>query len=263
MRLFSEQEIGAILKRTAELAKQADASNPDGLSLEEIQQLAADAGLDPGLVARAAAELSVDAPRTGKKHFWGGPLTHSTDMQLDVPVDSETWESMLPAIRSSFGVAGVVSVREGTFEWTATSGENEKQAHVYVRRTPSGSRLHVFWSHELVALPFFIPTLMATILSIPILFEELHVGLLGIPLMVLIVGTAFMLGRFGVTSLGNRNIRKVDALAKDLVRIANESADRPDRLADETPRPVIQIDEIDDGERVETRTTEPRERRRE
>ena len=67
MRVFSEQEIGAILKRTAELSKEAagDRSSDAGLSLEEIQALAADAGLDTQLVSRAAAELT--APAAGSE----------------------------------------------------------------------------------------------------------------------------------------------------------------------------------------------------
>lgn len=223
MRLFSEQEIGAILKRTAELSKQADRGVQDGLSLEEIQQLAADAGLDPALVSRAAAEISSPGAGETKSDLFGGPLAYSTDVDLDIDVDEEAWESMLPAIRAAFNDPGTVSVREGTFEWTGTGGDNKK-AHVHIRKTASGTRLHVFWSQMAMAIPFFVPTFVSLFISLPIVFEELHLGPAGIPVIALIVGAMFMLSRFGVTTMRKHYIRKIDRLSKDLSMVAYEHA---------------------------------------
>ncbi len=224
MRLFSEQEIGAILKRTAELSKQADRSVQDGLSLEEIQQLAADAGLDPDLVARAAAEVSSPVAVKPRADLFGGPLAYATDVDLDIDVDEEAWESMLPAIRATFHDPGTVSVRDGTYEWTGTGGEGNKKAHVHIRKTASGTRLHVFWSQLPMAIPFFIPTLMATFISLPIVFEELSLGLAGIPVVAMVFAAMFMLSRFGVTTLRKHHIRKIDQLSNDLSMIAYEHA---------------------------------------
>ncbi len=99
MRLYSESEIGAILKRTAELSKDVDSQNADGLSLEELKQLASEAGLNPELVVRAATEFSLGTSFVEKPDIFGGPLSHSSEIELAVEIDQDTWESMLPVIR--------------------------------------------------------------------------------------------------------------------------------------------------------------------
>lgn len=62
---YSEKEVARIIKRAAELeSKQSEEyDSPDsgpGLSLDELSQIAIDAGLDPENVRRAAGELSPD-----------------------------------------------------------------------------------------------------------------------------------------------------------------------------------------------------------
>ncbi len=57
MKLYSEKEIGAILKRAAELSMSEVGSNAGGLSLEELQLIGREAGLDPDLILKAASEL--------------------------------------------------------------------------------------------------------------------------------------------------------------------------------------------------------------
>ena len=225
MRHFSEQEIGAILKRTAELSKQADRGVQDGLV---AWRRSSSSRLTPGWIRTL---LPAQRPRSRrplrqspKADLFGGPLAYSTDVDLDIDVDEEAWESMLPAIRNTFHDPGTVSVRDGTFEWTGTGGEGNKKAHVHIRKTPSGTRLHVFWSQLPMAIPFFIPTLMALFVSLPIVFEELHLGFAGIPVVALVVAAMFMLSRFGVTTMRKRYIGKIDRLSKDLSMIAYEHA---------------------------------------
>ena len=227
MRVFSEQEIGAILKRTAELSKEAagDRSSDAGLSLEEIQALAADAGLDPKLVSRAAAELTAPAAGSNKGKLFGGSLSYSVDSELGVPVDDDAWESMLPRIRAAFDDPGVVSTRNGVLEWTC-SGPETKKAQVSIRQTPAGSQLHVYWSNVTAAIPFFIPAFLAFILSFPIVFEELKLGLIGLPILLAVWAVAFFASSFAVSRVRAGKVKKIDSLVQDLTRIALESSVR-------------------------------------
>ena len=55
--LFDEREISAILKCAAEIQSADGPARTFGLSLAELQQLAAEAGIGPQSVAAAAAEL--------------------------------------------------------------------------------------------------------------------------------------------------------------------------------------------------------------
>ena len=225
MRLYSEKEIGAILKRTAELSKNTDIQNADGLSLEELKQLASEAGLNPDLVVRAASELSPGSSMVEKQTFYGGPLSHATETELNVEIDQDTWESMLPIIRAHFKDPGIVQTRPGAFEWTGSGGwESSGKAHVSLQKTNGGSRLHIFWSEVTSAVPFFIPTILALVLSPAILFEELAMGLEGIPIWAALVATIFFISRFGVMSMKKRHVQKLDMLGQELTQIALQSS---------------------------------------
>jgi hypothetical protein len=232
--LYNEREIGAILKRTAELSKRATPPNADGLTLQEIQSLAEEAGLDPVLVSRAAAELAVSPVAPAKRDLFGGPLAYSTDIDLGVEVDNETWEMMLSTIRAHFDDPGAVQSREGILEWTKGGMDFSKKAQVSIRKRNGGSRLSIFWSEKASAIPFFIPTMLSVILSLPILFEELELGLIGIPIYVAIVATFFTLSRLGVITAKKHHVKKIDGLGQELARIALErelSAPAAQRIA--------------------------------
>ncbi|MCZ6705279.1 MAG: hypothetical protein O6942_05205 [Bacteroidetes bacterium] len=220
MRLYNEKEIGAILKRTAELSKDADVENSDGLSLEELKQLASEAGLDPELVVRAATEFSVGSSKPEKGNFFGGPLSHSREIELDVEVDHDTWESMLPVIREHFKDPGIVQNRAGAFEWTRNRWDDGTKGHVSVQKIKGGSRLHVFWSETALGALLFSPTFLSLFFAPMILFKKMGLGLEGIPIWALIVATFFFLGRFGVMSIKKRNVLKIDELGKKLAQIA-------------------------------------------
>jgi len=69
MKLYNEKEIGAILKRAAELSQDESGTNAAGLSIEELQQVGSEAGLDPDMILRAAA-----GTETAKEFFRRPPL---------------------------------------------------------------------------------------------------------------------------------------------------------------------------------------------
>lgn len=220
MRLYDESEIGAILKRTAELSKDVEIQKADGLSLNELKQLASEAGLDPELVVRAATELSYGDSKTGKRDIFGGPLSHSMELDLDVEIDQDTWEQMLPAIRSYFKDPGIVQTRKGVFEWTCAGSFFTNKAHVSIHTVNGGSRLHIFWSELTSAIPFFIPTYLSLLLSPAILFESLGLGFEGVPIWAFIVASFFLLSRFGVSSMKKRHVQKLEVFGKELTQIA-------------------------------------------
>jgi hypothetical protein len=85
MKLYSEKEIGAILKRAAELSMSEAGSNAGGLSLEELQQIGREAGIDPDLILKAASELQNYAPRasgTSLVDQSGMPMTSYSKAKL-------------------------------------------------------------------------------------------------------------------------------------------------------------------------------------
>jgi hypothetical protein len=57
---FTDREIGLILRRAVELEEGSPSSglpSARGLTLSELQEIAKEAGIDPGMVGRAVAEI--------------------------------------------------------------------------------------------------------------------------------------------------------------------------------------------------------------
>src|SRR5437764_11565147 len=72
---FTEKQVSAILKRAAELqTARGDAADPAaGFSLAQLQQAAAELGIDPGFLEAAAAEMEKGRRPGGRDSFCGGP----------------------------------------------------------------------------------------------------------------------------------------------------------------------------------------------
>lgn len=227
MKLYNEKEIGAILKRAAELSMDEAGPNAAGLSIEELQQVGNEAGLDPDLILKAAAELQQTGPKRTKNLF-GGPVSYANDIVLDGEIDNATWEEMISAIRGTFKDPGVVSTREKVFEWTSQS-ETEK-AQVTALVANGKTKVTLFWANHVAAIPLFIPSIIGTIIALPISFEALELsGPVGLAFIMTVFMTLFMLGRFATGKLVDGQTTRLKQLETSLDLIASKKALRSAR----------------------------------
>ena len=227
MKLYNEKEIGAILKRAAELSLDETGPNAAGLSIEELQQVGSEAGLDPDLIIRAAAEMQQSVP-SRERNLFGGPISYNNDFVLEGEIDASTWEEMVSAIRSTFKDPGMVSTRESVFEWTSQS-ETEK-AQVTALVSNGKTKMTVYWTEPVIAVPLFIPSLIGTIISLPIVIESLEWS--GFPAAAVIISvflTLFSLGRFAVGRVVDKQVGKLKQLETSLDLIASKKALRTAR----------------------------------
>lgn len=117
-RLYDEKEIAAILRAAADESEDGTSGAEVGLSVDELAQIGAESGLDPAAIRRAATRMDAAPSRAvPSSSIWGGPVSHERTWTLDRELTSSEWELVLADIRRAFGIPGVVSVREGAFEW--------------------------------------------------------------------------------------------------------------------------------------------------
>ncbi|HSJ24752.1 MAG TPA: hypothetical protein VK929_08805 [Longimicrobiales bacterium] len=118
-RRYDEDEVREIFRRAAApgASRLPAPQEQHGLTLEEVQSIGREVGIDPATVARAAASLT--ASRTT-------PLQRSMGMPVGVgrmvplpraPTDRE-WEQLVAELRSTFGARGRVAVQGGLREWS-------------------------------------------------------------------------------------------------------------------------------------------------
>jgi hypothetical protein len=102
-RVYSDEEFAIILRTAAELSGRVEQPGVSaaGLTLAEMKSAAAQAGLDPALVERAARMLVPRVRATPFEMLVGGPLRHERQAQFPVKLDEENAARLLSAIRIS------------------------------------------------------------------------------------------------------------------------------------------------------------------
>ena len=114
---FTEEEAAAIFERAArsEVAVTRPAPS-EGMTLAELQDAGREAGLAPGLIARAAAELE-NTPASAGRRF-GLPVRVGHDVALPRPLTDAEWEQLVSDCRRTFDAKGVLR-QDGNFrEWS-------------------------------------------------------------------------------------------------------------------------------------------------
>lgn len=121
-RSYGEDEVAEILQRAAGLESQRKLERP-ALSLAEIEAIARDSGIDPGLVRRAARELE---QHRGEKSLGarlaGAPLQRVVEREVEGELGPEVHEVLAGELRAAFGgssmTMGQVSTVGRTLAWT-------------------------------------------------------------------------------------------------------------------------------------------------
>jgi hypothetical protein len=100
-RVYSDEEFALVLRTAAELASRAEQPgfSSHGLTLSEMKSAAAQAGLDPALVERAARLLVSRVKATPFERLIGGSLRHEHDARFSVKLDEHNAARLLSAVR--------------------------------------------------------------------------------------------------------------------------------------------------------------------
>jgi hypothetical protein len=114
---YSEREMALILKRAAELQEGAEGESTP-VSLNQIQEIAAEAGIGPAYVSEAAAELERPMPQVG---WLGAPTRFHDERKLDATLSRTAVGELVDAARSALGLHGEVQEVLDTVEWRARS----------------------------------------------------------------------------------------------------------------------------------------------
>ena len=145
-RYFDEREVARILQKATEPRKShgvATTSSGDGLTLEEVREIAAEAGIDPARVDEAARSLSTPVPvaRYSLDVFVGSPTAVQYEAELDIEIGEEERTEIVRLVRAALARQGVVGGQAGSLEWMDQDGFGGR--YVTVSPTRTGTRLEV------------------------------------------------------------------------------------------------------------------------
>lgn len=140
-RRYTDQEVALVIKRAAELQVQESErtdSGASGLSLTELEQVAREAGLDPALVRRAAADLDTRNSTAPHSRFLGAPSLITIERTISGEVSVDEYEPIVEELRRAFNDNGLISTLGRSLAWTSTpSGRGRHQGGRSVNVTVS------------------------------------------------------------------------------------------------------------------------------
>lgn len=145
-RVYSDEEFALILRKAAELASRVEspAASSAGLTLTEMKSAAAQAGLDPALIERAARMIATTAAASPLERLTGGPLRHNREVHFPVKLDEKGAALLLSAVRITAGVAGRQDVgHSSSLGMTWHDGGDPESLGITARPEPDGTTVSV------------------------------------------------------------------------------------------------------------------------
>jgi len=138
-RRYADNEVREIFS----LATTGDARDPalptdaDGLTLQELQRIGQEVGIEPARVASAAARLDARGKVAPVRRSFGLPVGVTRVVDLPrAPTDRE-WEQLVAQFRTTFGAQGKTTTSGGLRDWS------NGNLHVSIEPTAHGEQLRM------------------------------------------------------------------------------------------------------------------------
>jgi hypothetical protein len=269
MKLYNRKEVGAILRKATDNPSTDDSDTPIGLSINELQQIASEAGIDPQQIARAAAEIDVVSGKN-EQTLWGGPFSFNSQVLAEGEITVGQWEEMLISIRDFFQSKGEVTTRESVFEWSSPWGTTNS-AQVTALKDDGKTKISVSWNGPLTALPFYIPVPLVAIASVLFASEFLELASVpGMAFAMLATGLTFLAGRWALRRHLNKGFKKLRQMVAGLNLIASTKSRNSETVSSQIEASQTQADmkhplsqiEIHEGKSNDTLDSETAQRHR-
>jgi len=138
-RRYGDEEVREIfsLATTAGLRDRSLPAESGGLTLDEVQRIAQEAGIEPARVAQAAETLDARGTTSPVRRSFGLPIGMSRVVALPrAPTDRE-WEQLISQFRTTFGTQGQATTSGGLREWS------QGDLHISVEPTEHGEQLRL------------------------------------------------------------------------------------------------------------------------
>ncbi len=250
-RSYNEKEIGALIQRATELHEEATGAPERGLSLEEIEHIAAELGLPTEYIRTAALEFE-DRPRSGRAFsLLGRPFVINQTRVVNETMTEEQWKQVVMELRAFTGKKGQIDRMGSLREWAHYTGEgpngvNFQKTQVVIRPEDDRTSIQIKKHYGAFAILYAAPLLLSVFFTLVLLSEPLD-------LMKFALAAGSVIGTFAITrafvsSWTKREKERLKRLANQLHRTLSTSSSRLP-ANEPTPEPVGQP-EMDEPERL-------------
>ena len=149
---YSDRQVASIVARAVEL--DAAPTQSGALSLGGIQQIAADVGIPPEHVERAARELARPASRVPEPHWFTGSANRIVvERMVDGEVNEAEYPTVVDEIRITVGTQGQSSTLGRALAWRTVFNQTQAGSRaVSVSISPGGGRTRILIDESLTPL---------------------------------------------------------------------------------------------------------------
>ena len=143
-RRYGDEEVREIfsLATTGGTRDRSLPAESGGMTLDELQRIGQEAGIDPARVAHAAETLDARGTPAPVQRTFGLPIGLSRVVDLPrAPTDRE-WEQLISQFRTTFGAQGHTTTSGGLREWS------NGNLHISVEPTERGEQLRLSTRNE-------------------------------------------------------------------------------------------------------------------
>lgn len=119
-RRFTDQEVALILRRVAELEGESTPETARGLSLRQLQEIAAEVGIDAGLVARAAAEIQSRGRLSEWSPFGASPANRQI-RAVPTELAEDALRQLIALVDERVPAQGTVTEALGGVRWSSSN----------------------------------------------------------------------------------------------------------------------------------------------
>lgn len=132
-RRYSETEVSRLLKYATELQQSDEAGGPGGhegggMTLATLQEVAAEAGIEPRYIQLAAARIERPEPRGLKDSLAGTPLLVRAERIIPGELRDEDYEQIVTEIQMATDVPGSASMVGRTLTWGSETSEHQTRS---------------------------------------------------------------------------------------------------------------------------------------
>jgi len=138
-RRYGDEEVREImsLATTGDARDQSLPAESGGLTLDELQRIGQEVGIEPSRIAQAAERLDSRGKVAPVRRSFGMPVGVARVVDLPrAPTDRE-WEQLVSEFRSTFGAQGRTSTSGGLRDWS------NGNLHISVEPTAHGEQLRL------------------------------------------------------------------------------------------------------------------------
>lgn len=229
-RLYTEKEFSKVLRRASELQQENGAFAAPGLTLNELQHVATEAGIGAEFVSRAAAELDEEPPGKVDRLF-GGPTRLEFEKNVNRNVSGPEWDGAVEMIRHAIGVDGREVLDGPSREWVH---RDQMGGRIRVSLTPGEEQTRIRVSYGMTEW-LWIHFIMVCVGIAPVAVQYALLDLGAIAetgIAAFILFAFYLIGWVTFRLFSKRQERKMRDLVARLQRLLSRTADATSNTAE-------------------------------